>query len=60
MIRESIEISLLIKRSNWSENILWMLEEEEKKKKRTGDNILIICIVRWFDTEEGVFVYQEE
>lgn len=59
MIRESIEISLLIKRSNWSENILWMLEEEEKKK-RTGDNILIICIVRWFDTEEGVFVYQEE
>lgn len=33
MIRESIEISLLIKRSNWSENILWMLEEEEKKKR---------------------------
>lgn len=42
MIRESIEISLLIKRSNWSENILWMLVEKKKKKKeKTGDNILL-------------------
>lgn len=38
MIRESIEISLLIKRSNWSENILWMEEKRGKKKGRTGDN----------------------
>lgn len=46
MIRESIEISLLIKRSNWSENILWMEEKKKKKRERerTGDNILFLFV----------------
>lgn len=44
MIRESIEISLLIKRSNWSENILWM-EEKRGKKKELVIIVLVICIV---------------
>lgn len=61
MIRESIEISLLIKRSNWSENILWMEEKKGKKKGRTGDNSSSYLyrnnIVRWFDKgEESIFV----
>lgn len=61
MIRESIEISLLIKRSNWSENILWMEEKRGKKKERTGDNSSSYLyrnnIVRWFDKgEESIFV----
>lgn len=45
MIRESIEISLLIKRSNWSENILWMEEKREKKKGELVIIVLVICIV---------------
>lgn len=45
MIRESIEISLLIKRSNWSENILWMEEKRGKKKGELVIIVLVICIV---------------
>lgn len=45
MIRESIEISLLIKRSNWSENILWMEEKRKKKKGELVIIVLVICIV---------------
>lgn len=45
MIRESIEISLLIKRSNWSENILWMKEKRGKKKGELVIIVLVICIV---------------
>lgn len=45
MIRESIEISLLIKRSNWSENILWMEEKRGKKKGKLVIIVLVICIV---------------
>lgn len=43
MIRESIEISLLIKRSNWSENILWM--EEKRKKKKKGELVIIVLVI---------------
>lgn len=45
MIRESIEISLLIKRSNWSENIYGWKKRGKKKKGELVIIVLVICIV---------------